>query len=317
MATLRIGHLSTAYHSALVMMGRRMLEARGITPDWQLFGTGPPMVKGLEEGRLDIGYIGLPPVIIGVARGARIKCVAGGHEEGTVFIARSNHKNAAEAGSLRAALDQFAGNAIGSPTKGSIHDVILRHVLAREGMEGRVEVRNFTWTDFVAQAMEKGEIEAAVGTPSLQVSLSLVSGVDIKPLVHPHELWPHNPSYGIIATERLMNEQPELLMEFLRSHKQAIALMKRDPAAAARVSSDVVGVVGPEFFLAAYQVSPRYCAALTDDYLASTMRFARTMREQGYLSRDVAVEEIFDLRFIRQAHPEPDHYGEPGNIALR
>ncbi|MBI4828138.1 MAG: ABC transporter substrate-binding protein [Nitrospinae bacterium] len=308
MATLRIGHLSTAYHSALVMMGRRMLEARGITPDWQLFGTGPPIVKGLEEGRLDMGYIGLPPVIIGVARGARIKCVAGGHEEGTVFIARTKYKSAAEAGSLRAALGQFAGKAIGSPTKGSIHDVILRHFLAHEGMEGRIEVRNYPWTDFVGQAMEKGEIEAAVGTPSLQVSLSLVSGLDIKPIVPPHDLWPHNPSYGIIATERLMKERAETLLEFLRAHKAAIAFIKRHPDEAARVSSEVVGVVGAEFFLSAYQVSPRYCAAVTDDYIASTMRFARTMHAHGYIARDVTVAELFDLRFIREVHPEPDHY---------
>lgn len=308
MATLRIGHLSTAYHSALVMMGRRMLEARGVTPDWQLFGTGPPIVKGLEEGRLDIGYIGLPPVIIGVARGARIKCVGGGHEEGTVFIARSKYKSAAEAGSLRAALEQFAGKAIGSPTKGSIHDVILRHFLANEGMEGRIEVRNYPWTDFVGQAMENGEIEAAVGTPSLQVSLSLVSGLDIKPMVPPHDLWPHNPSYGIIATEQLMKERPDTLLEFLRAHKDAIAFIKRHPDEAARVSSEVVGVVGPEFFLAAYQVSPRYCAALTDGYISATMRFARTMRGHGYIARGVTVEELFDLRFIREVHPEPDHY---------
>ncbi|MFQ5918341.1 MAG: ABC transporter substrate-binding protein [Candidatus Binatia bacterium] len=308
MADIRIGHLSTAYHTALVAMGRKSLEKRGLAADWQLFGTGPPIVKGLEEGKLDVGYIGLPPTTIGIARGAKIKCVAGGHEEGTVFIALSKYLSAYEAGSISGTLKQFIGKAIGSPARGSIHDVILRYFLLREGMDDKVDVRNYAWTDFMIQAMEEGEIEAAVGTPSLQVSLSLVAGLDIKPMVSPHELWPHNPSYGIIATEAFMRDHPERLLEFLRVHKESINFIRSKPEDAARISSAVMGVVGPEFFTECYKVSPRYCAALPEAYVRSTMEFVDALEEQGYIARKVEREEIFDTSFIEQIHPEPHHY---------
>lgn len=310
MTNIRIGHLSTAYHSALLAIGGGFLEKRGLTPEWKLFGTGPPIVKGLETGQLDVGYIGLPPVIIGIERGAKIKCVAGGHEEGTVFIARSKHRSVSETGSIPEVLKQFEGKTIGSPARGSIHDVILRYLLKREGMEEKITVKNYQWTDFVARAMETGEIEAAVGTPSLQISLSLISKIDIKPMVSPGALWPHNPSYGIIATESFMENHPDTLIEFLKVHKQSIGVIKKKPAEAARISSEVVNVVGPQFFTECYKVSPRYCAAISDEYANTTMEFVAALRDGGYIERDVEEDEIFDRVFIDEVHPEPHHYDE-------
>ncbi len=306
MPDIRIGHLSTAYHSALVAIGRGSLEKLGLCADWRLYGTGPPIVRGLQTGELDIGYIGLPPTVIGVAKGAKLKCVAGGHEEGTVFVARSGYRTVTQAGSFRAVLRQFG--VIGSPARGSIHDVILRYFLDREGLSGEVEVKNYSWTDFVTLAMENGEIDAAVGTPSLQVSLSLVSGLNIKPIASPAELWPHNPSYGIVASEKFIKNHQDRLIEFLKVHKESIMFMKKNPDEAARISSEVVGVVGPRFFRECYDVSPRYCAALTEEYMASTMRFVETLKASGYIARSVGREEIFDTSFIAQVHPEPQHY---------
>ena len=75
---LRIGHLSTAYHANFILMGNKGLRSdfnREIR--WKLFGTGPAMVKAFQNKELDIGYMGLPPAIIGIEKGAPIKCVAG------------------------------------------------------------------------------------------------------------------------------------------------------------------------------------------------------------------------------------------------
>ncbi len=315
MTDIRIGHLSTAYHTAIVMIGSKSLEDVGIDPHWKLFGTGPSIIQGIKEGDLDIGYIGLPPAIIGIANGGAMKCVAGGHEEGTVFIARSKYKSAAEAGSICNALQQFKGKTIGSPARGSIHDVILRYFLSREGVDKYVDIINFPWTDFVGQAMEDGSIEAAVGTPSLQVSLEYISGVLIKSIVPPADLWPHNPSYGIIASTNFIEKQPDLLMAFLKAHKNAIGLIKEKPNEAAKISSEVMAVVDPGFFIECYKVSPRYCCALTEDYVNSTMRFVEILKEHGYINRNVIANEIFDTSLIEKIHPEPHHYDHSPHFA--
>jgi NitT/TauT family transport system substrate-binding protein len=129
-------------------------------------------------------------------------------------------------------------------------------------------------------------------------------------MVSPSDLWPHNPSYGIIATKKFMENHPERLLQFLQVHKESIGVMKKEPEEAARISSEVVGVVGPEFFVECYKVSPRYCAAISDEYISATMDFVSVLREGEYIKRDVAQEEIFDLSFIEKVHPEPHHYDE-------
>lgn len=73
---LRIGHLSTFYHTSFILMGTHWPEEKlDINVEWSMFGGGPAIVKAFEKGEVDIGYIGLPPVMIGIDRGVPITCV--------------------------------------------------------------------------------------------------------------------------------------------------------------------------------------------------------------------------------------------------
>jgi len=67
-------------------------------------------------------------------------------------------------------------------------------------------------------------------------------------------------------------------------------------------------IVDPGFVLEAYRISPKYCSALSPEYVASTMRFVDVLRHMGYIDRPIREEEIFDFHFIRKAHPGPPHY---------
>jgi NitT/TauT family transport system substrate-binding protein len=98
---IRIGHLSTFYHTAILLMARGDADARlGIGIDWRLMGTGPAIMKAFEQGELDLAYIGLPPAIIGMDRGIDVVCVAGGHVEGTVMAGKSGWQGHPDAGDL-------------------------------------------------------------------------------------------------------------------------------------------------------------------------------------------------------------------------
>ena len=130
MEKVRIGHLSTFYHTSILLMARGDAAgtlSRGV--EWKLFGTGPAIVNAFEKGDLDLAYIGLPPAVIGMERGVRIVCVAGGHIEGTVLSARTRYGSYPDLPDLGKVLRQFSGLKIGVPGRGSIHDVILRECL--------------------------------------------------------------------------------------------------------------------------------------------------------------------------------------------
>ena len=299
---MRIGYLTTLYHSSFILRGSGRLEEIGIEASWKLFPNGPAMMEAFEQGKIDLGYIGLPPAMVGIARGLKIKCVAGGHVEGTVLIGGQSFRVSETA---RDALAQFKGKIIGTPRRGSIHDVILRKLLKDSDLGGSIEIKNYDWADFILDAMMDGEVDGACGTPPLAI---LARRLGAKIILPPHKTWPFNPSYGIVATERLIHESPSILMDFLRLHEDACCLLRKHPEEAARLVHSVMKIIEEDFAKEVFRVSPKYCASLPDEYIDSTLAFLPALREMGYIARDLAKEEVFYTKAIEKVHPERHHY---------
>lgn len=311
---LRIGHLSTFYHTAMLLMADKGL-CSGIDADleWKLFGTGPAIVNAFEKKEIDLAYIGLPPAIIGIERGVPIICIAGGHVEGTVICSKSQYKGYPEIDGLEDILEQFKGMKIGVPGKGSIHDVILQDSLKKADLAGDISVRNFAWADMAMEAVVKDEIAAAFGTPALAVSVKHYAGGKI--LYPPSLLWPNNPSYGIVVDRDYLLANQHLIAGFLHAHENATALMRSHPAEAAGIISGYVGFIDTAFVLETLAISPKYCSQLTDQFIASTMGFVSVLNDLGYVRRRLEADEIFDRTLINKVHPENHHYDDGIKLA--
>lgn len=310
---LRIGHLSTIYHTAFILMGADWVKERiGVKTDWRLFATGPDMVKAFFSGKLDLGYMGLPPVMIGIDKGLEIKCVAGGHIEGTVLVAKENFQTLKELGTINKVLSQFKGKVIGTPSKGSIHDVIIRWLVDKAKLQEDVIIKNFEWADFILEAMEDNIVDCGCGTPSLAVLASRF--LDAKIVLPPNAVWPYNPSYGIIATMQIIKNYPKILESFLRLHEEACNLIRIKPRKAAELAAKAVGIVDEDFVLEVFKVSPKYCASLPDAYVKSTLSFVPVLQKMGYISKSLGKDDIFDKDIIDRIHGEKPHYSDPSML---
>ncbi len=299
---LRIGHLSTLYHTSILMQANPSLT-EGLTFEiqWSLYGTGPAIVRAFQEGLIDIAYIGLPPATIGIAGGLKIKCIAGGHVEGTVLASTKELKALSE--------DELCSifrnlKRVAVPGKGSIHDLILKDTINR--CESDTEVINMKWADEVLEAFVRGEADAVIGTPALAQAVRVYADGDI--LYPPSKLWPYNPSYGIVVNEKLIEDVPEELREFLRLHEHCTEILNRTPEEAAEWIARLMGIVDKEFVLNAINISPRYCASLPDEYIECTERLIKRLYDLNYIDRVLSSEEVFDLSIIREIHPEQHHY---------
>jgi NitT/TauT family transport system substrate-binding protein len=299
---MRIGYLSTIYHTSFILKSGKFPFNKIDETEWILFPTGPAMMKAFKNMEIDLGYIGLPPVMIGVENGMKIKCVGGGHIEGTVMIADKSYKSYNELGDFKSVIEQFNKKTIGTPTKGSIHDVIIRSILKKEN----ISINNYPWADFIPDAIQDGEIAAGVGTPSLATVAS--KQFNTKIILPPKTLWPYNPSYGIVVQEELISNSGDFIISFLKAHEAASNLIRNEPEIAAEIASQEMGVVDKKFVLDTYKISPRYCAKIPDKYIESTMKFIHVLKDLGYMENDLNIEDIFNLKFIDEAHPQKDHY---------
>jgi NitT/TauT family transport system substrate-binding protein len=302
---IRIGHLSTIYHTAFLLRGSDSLSRQGLCAAWKLYASGPDIISAMQRGELDLGYSGLPPVIIGIGNGLSLACIAGGHVEGTVMVASPGIRSCSECGSMPAFLSQFTGKAIGTPPRGSIHDVIVSELLREHGCMD-ITVKNYPWADFLVDALVSGEIACAAGTPALAVTARRYGNARL--VVPSGRLWPFNPSYGIVVMREML-ERKDLLLRFLAAHEEACEWIRRDPASCARTVAATTGMVDEAFVREAYRISPKHCSALPPAYVASTMKFVAPLYVRGYISRRVREEEIFDRSLIEQVHPGPHHYG--------
>jgi NitT/TauT family transport system substrate-binding protein len=304
---LRIGHLSTFYHTAILLMARKDLTA-AIEADleWNLMGTGPAIMKAFGKDELDLAYIGLPPAIIAMEHGAEVICVAGGHMEGTVMAGKSVWQGDPELTDIGAVIRQFAGRKIGVPGNGSIHDVILKDCIERFAPGLGITIVNYPWADLVTEAVVRDEVAAAFGTPALGVAIKRYA--DGRILIPPDRLWPNNPSYGIVVRRKFLHEQRSLVLQFLAAHEAAEAILRSDPTGAAQDIAGLTGVIDAQFVLETLQVSPKYCAALSRGYVTSTMDFMRALLRLGYIRKELPEEKIFDRSLINEVHPGPDHY---------
>ena len=305
---LRIGYLSTVYHTSFILKGTNWLEDKmDVKANWKLFGGGPGIVEAFDKKEVDIGYIGLPPVMIGVDRGIALKCVGGGHVEGTVFIAKNVYNSLDYLNhDLGSVFHQFVGKTIGAPSKGSIHDVIIRNYIKEAGLENNITIKNFEWADLIPEAIMEGDIAGAVGTPPLAVLCARTFKSKI--IIPPNKLWPYNPSYGIIVSEKIIQEFPIFVKRFLKLHEKACNFIRKQPEKAAEIVSNVIGLIDKDFILEVYRISPNYCASLPDAFIKSTLAFVPVLQKLKYVTKNLTQRDIFDLRFIEKIHNEPPHY---------
>jgi NitT/TauT family transport system substrate-binding protein len=307
---IRIAHLTTSYHTAFILMGSGCVEeSMGQDVEWRLFPTGPEMIKAFIRGEVDIGYIGLPPAMIGISKGLQVKCVAGGHMEGTILTAKKGFNTLSEIGDVGKTLSQFRGKTIGVPTKGSIHDVIIRWMIEENGLQEDVQVKNFDWADFILDAMEEGVVEGGAGTPPLAVLASKF--LSAKTILPPHKMWPHNPSYGIVSTVEMLEHHPDTLGIFLQMHEEACNLIREQPKRAAEMAAKAIGIGGmvdEKFILDVYRISPKYCASLSRDYVESTLAFVPVLQKMGYISKPLSREDVFYPEIVEGIHEEGPHY---------
>ncbi len=275
--------------------------------NWILFGTGPAMIEAFKNKKLDIGYMGLPPAIIGIDKGVPIKCVAGGHVEGTIMIAKKEYKDMNQLdNNMAEVLSQFKGKLIGVTSKGSIHEVILSYFLKKYDLSNEVDVKNYGQAEFIAMNMKKGILDAGVGTPALAVFASTI--LDSHIIVEPKHLWANNPSYGVFFHENLIENYPDIIIEFLNHHKKASYLLRNSQSLAAEKISKTFEIINKNYAESVLKISPKYCISLSENYINATMEFVKTLKNLNYIKKELTQENIFDPTFIRKVHPEQDHY---------
>jgi len=193
----------------------------------KLFDSGPQVIESIFASSIDVAYDGPGPVINGFLKshGKDIRILAGAASGGASFIVQP--------GSGLDSIENFDGKRIASPQISNSQDVSLRYYLASNDLNpvekgGTVFVLNISNPD-IYTLFAKGDIDGA-WVPEPWATM-LVQDLDGVSLFNEEKLWPNEQFASvllIVRTDYLENNH-ELVQNWLKSHKETVAWIKSNP----------------------------------------------------------------------------------------
>jgi len=202
---------------------------------------------------------------------------------------------------------EIEGKSIGAPGKGSIQDVILRTELNKAGVNA--SVKNIPIASTLPALLNEGQIEAYVVWPPFEMEGVLKGYGDV--VIPSDKLWPYNPCCALVVTDKFEKEHPDTVQKLVELHNYASLFIMAHPEELANAANAELGI-NNESALASIEFSPKYCALPDDRYINSTMDFVNALKELGYTTNNLTEDQIFDMKYIKKAHPGP--YEEPGTV---
>ena len=250
----------------------------------KLFDSGPQVIESIFAGSIDVAYVGPGPVINGFLKsnGNDVKILAGAASGGASFIAQPD--------SGLDSIENFDGKRIASPQISNSQDVSLRYYLALNDLKpvdkgGTVFVLNISNPD-IYTLFAKGEIDGAwVPEPWATMLVEELNGVR---LFNEEKLWPNEEfaSVLLIARTNYLENNPELVKSWLKSHEKAVVWINANPDKSKSIfESFLKKHMGKSLPTNIIDESFSNLTITSDPIKSSVLTFAERADSLGYLGR--------------------------------
>lgn len=226
---MRVAHFPNMTHAqALVMKERLTLESAtdGVSVEWKTFNAGPSVIEAMFACQIDIAYIGPVPAINAYVKSqGDIRVIAGAANGGAELLVAQN-SGIVDIGDLE-------GKTVAIPQLGNTQHLCLlallrKHDLAPVSEGGSVDVVAVSNPD-IQGLLDRGELDAAL-VPEPWASL-LEMNCGAIPIPFDGE---DAATTVIIVRKDFLDKYPELVEQFLLSHREITADIGSNPDAARR-----------------------------------------------------------------------------------
>jgi NitT/TauT family transport system substrate-binding protein len=285
---IRLGHLPITDHLTVIAASRTTFEK--LTLETVKFASWPELAEALKAGSLEAAFALTPISLTLRQKGAPIKIVLLGHRNGSVLLAANDI----------AKVSDLRGKTIAIPSRFSTHNLLLRRLLGREGIDAD---RDVTLTELpppeMVQSLARGGISAfIVAEPfGAQAELRKLGKV----LALSKDIWPNHVCCALNAREDLIAAHPEAVQELVSALTAAGHFATDHPEEAAQLSKRYLGQ-DPAVVLRA-MIEPR--GRVTYDDLVPTLADLSAtqddMLKYKLASASVDLPRFLDDRFARAA----------------
>ena len=285
---IRLGHLPITDHLTVIAAARAHFEKLKL--ETVKFASWPELAEALKAGSLEAAFALTPISLTLRQKGAPIKIILLGHRNGSVLLAANDI----------ASVSALRGRTIAIPSRFSTHNLLLRRLLSREGIDAD---RDVTLTELappeMVQALARGGISAfIVAEPfGAQGELRKIGKV----LALSKDIWPNHICCALNAREDLIAAHPEAVQELVSALVSAGHFATEHPQEAAQLSKPFLGQ-DPAVIVRAMIEPPG--RVTYDDLVPTLADLAATqddMLKYKLASARVDLPRFLDDRFARAA----------------
>ncbi|NLG78587.1 MAG: ABC transporter substrate-binding protein [Firmicutes bacterium] len=294
------GQFGLVYAPLMVAQKHRIFEKYGLKPVWKEYGSGAAVREALVSGEVDVGFMGIPPFLIGWDKGCPWKAAVGFCVVPVALVTNNP--------SIKNLKDFKPGDKIALPSPGSVQHILLAMQAERElGSATAFEkhIVAMPHPDAAAALISKKGIVAHFTTPPYIFEELSHPGMHL--VVDDVTCFGQPFSFNVgVATTHFHDGNPVAYACFVMAISEAMAWMNTNKKEAAVL-------LGPEFGLTA-EKTYRYLTWPGMDYTTAPyglMGFADFMQKAGYIKNvprslsDIAWENLVAFVGDRAGEPSP------------
>ena len=285
--TVKIGYLPSDHDAALfVADAQGLYKEKNISTELVQFNNGGDLMTAMASGDVDVGYVGIAPVLSSVSSGVPVKVISSAQVEGSGIIV-TNDSN------IHSAQD-LAGKTIATPGEASIQHVLLSAYLKTNGMSLDDINESAMKVPSINDALKTGNLPAAI---TFQPYVSLGETDDnIDKLVDSSEIMPGHPCCVVVASDDFIKNHEDTAKDIVAIHENATTFINEQIKA--NKTDDIVKLL-PEDIVAdpaaeadSLQSFP-FIFGLDDTYKANVDAFQQLEVDLGILNETISHEDLY------------------------
>jgi NitT/TauT family transport system substrate-binding protein len=285
--TVKIGYLPSDHDAALfVADAQGLYKNKGINTELVQFNNGGDLMTAMASGDVDVGYVGISPVLSSVSAGVPVKIISAAQVEGSGIIVTndSNIENARD----------LAGKTIATPGEASIQHVLLAAYLKANGMSLDDVNESAMKVPSINDALKTGNLPAAI---TFQPYVSLGETDDnIHELADSSEIVAGHPCCVVVASDEFLKNNNETAKDIVAIHKEATMFINKNIEDG---KTDEVVKLLPEDIVADPDAeadsleSFPFIFGINEEYKANVDVFQQLEVDLGILNETISHEDLY------------------------
>ena len=285
--TVKIGYLPSDHDAALFVADQQgLFEEKNISVELVQFNNGGDLMTAMASGDVDVGYVGISPVLSSVAAGVPVKVISSAQTEGSGIVVTQD-SGISDASDL-------AGKTIATPGEASIQHVLLSYYLEQNGLSLDDINESAMKVPSINDALKTNNIPGAI---TFQPYVSIAEANDnIEELADSSEILPGHPCCVVVASQDFLDNHADQAKLIIEIHENATQFINDNIE---NGTTDKVVELLPEDIVTDPVVEAQslesfpFIFGLDDDYKANVDAFQELEVELGILNETIPQETLY------------------------